>query len=418
MLSETRIVETPDARGTRSLEIILGLLPLILGLQLLIWIVYLPVALRGSADFRAYYSAGYLVRSGQAGQLYDLDVQKGAQNNLISPSSTLLPFIHPPYESLLFVPFAWFRYRTAYWLFLGLNLVCVFDCYRLLRGRLWRLHAMWRYFPLLLIVGFTPVVAALMQGQDSLIFFLLLAAALANLEGGRELVAGALVGLALFRFQIVLPIAVFFLIWRRWRFLGGFCVSAVPALALSGVVAGIAGLKLYMALLLDLSVKLTAAGQARYGVPITRMPNLRGLLFSVLHLQSRQMVALTLILSFLIVLVGAWAGRKATPVWQLTIAISASVVVGYHVLTHDLSILLIPMAMLLDQQIPRGLWNVSLVWLSTPLCFFAYDYVASLPVLGLFVFLMWRLWRTSGDQAKVGTVRPAIPVKSVLSGAP
>jgi hypothetical protein len=237
-----------------------------------------------------------------------------------------------------------------------------------------------------------------MQGQDSLIFFLLLAAALANLERGSDLMAGALLGLGLFRFQIVLPIAVFFLIWRRWRVLGGLCISAVPALALSLLVAGTAGLRLYMNLLSDLSVKLTPAGQALYGVPVTRMPNLRGLLFSVLHLQSSHtMLILILILSFLIVLLAGWAGRNASPVWQLAIAISASVIVGYHVLTHDLSILLIPMAMLMDQRIARGLWNIPMLWLCTPLCFFAHDYVVALPVLGLFLFLVWQFGRNSAE---------------------
>jgi len=395
-----------ESTRSRSLEVILGLLPLVLGLELLTWIVYLPAALRGNADFRAYYSAGYLVLSGHADQLYDFESQRAIQNNLISPSTTLLPFIHPPYESLLFVPFALFRYRTAYWLFLGLNLLCILVCYQFLRGKLWRLHSMWRWLPLLLIVGFAPVVAALMQGQDSLIFFLLLAAALANLESGRDLMAGTLLGLALFRFQIAVPIAVFFFIWKRWRFLGGFCISAFPALALSGLVAGATGLRLYMSLLFDLSVRLTPAGQAFYGVPVTRMPNLRGLLFSTLHLHSSQtMLALTMILSFLVVILGGWAGRNAPPVWQLAIAISASVIVGYHVLTHDLSILLIPMAMLLDQRVGRGLWNIPILWLSTPLCFFAYDYVVALPVLAMFLFLAWRFWRSSAEENTRGFER-------------
>ncbi len=399
-----------ESTRLRSLEVILGLLPLILGLQLLIWIVYLPAALRGNADFRAYYSAGYLVRSGHANQLYDFELQRTVQNNVISHSTTLLPFIHPPHESLLFVPFAFFQYRTAYWWFLGLNLICILVCYELLRRRLWRLHSLWRWLPLLLIVGFAPVAAALMQGQDSLIVFLLLAAALANLERGWDLIAGILLGLGIFRFQIVLPIAFFFVVWRRWRFLGGFCISAIPALALSVLVAGTAGLKLYMSLLFDLSVKLTPAGQALYGVPVSRMPNLRGFLFSVLHLQSSHtMLALTLILSLLVVVLGGWAGRNAPPVWQLSIAISASVIVGYHVLTHDLSILLIPMAMLLDRQIPRGLWNIPMVWLSTPLCFFAYDYVVALPVLWLFGVLVSQCWRTTTDNTSPPKNHSSVP---------
>jgi hypothetical protein len=62
------------------------------------------------------------------------------------------------------------------------------------------------------------------------------------------------------------------------------------------------------------------------------------------------------------------------------------------------------MAMLLDQRVARGLWNIPILWLSTPLCFFAYDHVVALPVLGLFLFLVWRFWRSSSEE-KVRVLR-------------
>src|SRR5260370_714885 len=123
---------------TRSLEVILGLLPLVLGMQLLMWLVYLPVAPRGNADFRAFYSAGYFMRSGRGAQLYDTQALKATQDSLISRVPASLPYTHPPYEALIFVPLSIFPYRVAYFTFLTLNLISLLICYKLLKEKLWR----------------------------------------------------------------------------------------------------------------------------------------------------------------------------------------------------------------------------------------------------------------------------------------
>src|SRR5437762_1016280 len=103
------------------MEIVLGLLPLVLGVQLLIWVVYLPAALGGNADFRNCYSAGLIVKSGQGHQIYDYRLQKELQDSLISKSSMVLPYVHLPYEAILFVPLAFLKYKVAYFCMLALN---------------------------------------------------------------------------------------------------------------------------------------------------------------------------------------------------------------------------------------------------------------------------------------------------------
>src|SRR5439155_18526017 len=141
--------------------------------------------------------------------------------------------------------------------------------------RLWRLERMWRWFPILLIVGFMPVHAALIQGQDSLILLLLLAAALMSVDRAGSLMAGFMLGLGLFRFQIVLPIVFLFFIWRRWRLLFGACVSSLIAVVLCTFVSGISGLRLYAHRLYEISLGRQGLDLALYGIPVTRMPNLR-----------------------------------------------------------------------------------------------------------------------------------------------
>ena len=110
----------PGRPQNRFHEVIAALLPLLLGGELLLWIVLVPVGLRGQVDFAMFYTAGYMVRIGQSGQLYNYDVETRYQNQLVS--KTPAPYTHLPYEALLFAPISLLPYRVAYWLFLLVNL--------------------------------------------------------------------------------------------------------------------------------------------------------------------------------------------------------------------------------------------------------------------------------------------------------
>ena len=142
-------------------------------------------------------------------------------------------------------------------------------------------------------------------------------------------------------------------------------------------------------------------------MPVSRMPNLRGLILAIPHLRSSLATALTLILSVILFGFAAWSGRRVSTQWQLAISVVTAAVIGYHVLTHDLSMLLIPIALLLDLREARTFWSITILWLATSLCFFTYDNVVALPVLGLFLVLIWHCWRTSADNA--GTSKDSRP---------
>ena len=96
------------SRGTRILpDLLLGILPILIGIQLLGWITFLPSALlHGHADFRQLYAAGYMVRTGHARELYDIRAQQQFQDVLVGNDERALPFIRPAYQALLFVPFS------------------------------------------------------------------------------------------------------------------------------------------------------------------------------------------------------------------------------------------------------------------------------------------------------------------------
>src|SRR5258705_5943371 len=145
-------------------DLLLGLSPLLTGIQILGWLTFFPAALlQGHADFRQLYAAGYMVRTGHAAELYDLPSQQLFQDVLVGNDERALPFIRPAYQALLFVPFSLLPYRSAYLAFLAVNLVLLATVFWILRPKMRNLSRIWRLLPALEFLVFYPIELALMQ---------------------------------------------------------------------------------------------------------------------------------------------------------------------------------------------------------------------------------------------------------------
>jgi hypothetical protein len=376
--------ESTTSTAPHQVQLIIGILPLLLGIELLGWLVFLPIALSGHSDFRQLYTGGYMLRSGHGHDLYDYDTQKRFEDSLVSSEQIALPINHLTYEELLFVPFSLMKYRTAYLAFLAFNVVLVGWCVWLFRPHSNELAHAWRWLPAAMFASFFPVTATLMQGQDSIILLILLIAAMAAVDRGWDMTAGVLVGLGLFKFQVVLPIALLFLIWRRRRFAAGFLLAGLTVLASS----------------------------------------VRGLTFGLTngHLSHASIQVCTIVLSAFLIL---WLG-KATPrglrsADALSLAITASILLSYHIFLYDLSILLIPIAITVNNfraseaaasTLERGTAWLAAVLFIIPICnlFMGnYKYLLSLPIC---VFLFALLFRYRRDY-RTASSRP----RSDLVGA-
>ena len=387
-------------------DILLGILPIIFCMQFLAWLTFLPKALRGHADFRQLYVAGYMVRTGHRTQLYDYAAQTYFQNTLVSNDERALPFIRPAYQALMFVPFSLLPYRTAYLGFLLLNLLLLALAFLMLQPRLRGLSRVWPGLPPALFLGFYPVALALMQGQDSILLLALLAAALVSLERNRDLTAGALAGVGLFKFQIVVPIVLLFLLWRRWRFVKGFMFSAILVGLLSFITSGWAETVVFVHSLLSVGAGLPAVpGEINFPLRINIMANLRGLIYGLASLRAPQrwLQVTTLLLSSLVVISVRARGRQQRGGDALVLAITAGVVVSYYLFIHDLSILLIPIVLTLDRFISRNGTGepfgraaaaISALLFVAPMCIFvipAHFYLVSVLICAFLFVLMKRL---------------------------
>jgi hypothetical protein len=399
----------------------LGIIAILAGLQLSGWLFIIPAIRDGHSDFRQLYTSAYMVRTGHAHELYDYQAQKAFQDQLVSSEEIALPFIRPASQALFFAPISVLPYRTAYVVFLFVNLLLLAAAYRLLRRRMENLAKIYQWLPAAMFMSFLPVAAALIQGQDSILLLFLFAAAAVSLERNRDLTAGVLAGLGLFKFQIVIPIAVLFFFWRRWRFSAGVAISAAATASVSLWLVGLAQIGTLEKSLVSLSTgstaRLGASAASRiplsYATYATGMANLRGLIFCLTDsfLPASWVQAITIVASAVVFLIVAIiAPRKQSGAEAFLMAIATSVFVSYYLFIHDLSVMLIPIAFTLNRfteaeaagdAAGRRMARVSALMFTAPamISFLPFHfYLVALP-LGAFLFVMLQRMRAEGVRA-------------------
>jgi hypothetical protein len=301
----------------------------------------MPRAYQGLGDFRQFYTAGYMARTGQSAELHDFAVSDRLQTELAGPAAGSLPFNHLAVESLLFAPLSLLSYRAAYIVFLVFNGALLVGAFFLFRPYLRALSEIWRSLPAAAFFGFLPVTLALTEGQDSILLLLLFVMAYRAWDEKRELVSGTLVGLTLFKFQYGLPIVLLFLIWRRWRFVAGFMSTGVLMLAISLGLTGTQGFATYLHSLAQMSSQFSAEYGALYGIHLNLMPNFRGLAAAV---TSGAPSATLLITAALSIFALAWTATRRP---SLPLALLAAILVSFHHLITDATVMALPVCIVL-----------------------------------------------------------------------
>jgi hypothetical protein len=305
----------------------------------------------GEPDFSAFYAAGRIVLSGNGHQIYNYNQQREAQQTFITRLSIRkgpLLFNHAPFELLLFVPLALFSYPRATTLWYGLNVAALLAVPFLLRRRLPFLKTS-IFYALLAVAFFFPAGIALLQGQDSVLLLLLFTLGYLALADGHEVAAGCAFAMATFKPQLVLPILLIMGITRRWKLLLGFCGAGVALLAASVPLVGWRSVLEFPRFLLRFS-HLPPGVAGAY--PET-MPNIRGLMISLFHASLSPIaigVVVCAISALVLLLVGVACVRRQGSSLELSFSliVVASLLIGYHVNGHDLTLLLLPIFLIAD----------------------------------------------------------------------
>jgi hypothetical protein len=318
--------------------------------QLIVCVAGLKSGPRDRADFRQLYVAGYMARTGQGPDLYNYGLEERLQNSLVSPAPPL-PFDHLAYEALLFAPFSLLNYSTSYFAFAAFNLLLLIVTQRLFRRYLAPLEVLGKFVPEAIFFCFLPMAIAIVLGQDSILLLLLAVLAFLALDKGCDARAGLLISLGLFKFQYVLPIVLLFLLWRKWRFVFGAAAGGFVVLSISLWITRLSGMRSFVRTMLDMSVGLYGhAQQLKFGTYPSAMPNLRGFIDTVAgtHLSPSAMQWAVGISMLLVILLAS----RLPP--SLPVAILAAVLVSYHGLIHDSSLLALPLGIVLVQAVSRS----------------------------------------------------------------
>jgi hypothetical protein len=310
---------------------------------------------KGYSDFAIYYGAGSMLRRGLGHQLYDEAAQFKVQREF-SPEVAIrlgaLPYNHPPFEALLFVPFTYAPYPFAFLLWDTANLIMLISLPFLLRAHLPQLQGYPWPLWVLASLGFFPIFVTLLQGQDAILLLFLYCLAFVSLEKNRDGLAGVPLALGLFKPHLVLPFVLLLWVQGRKKVLYGFLPIAALLTLSSVAIVGRQGLMLYPGYVVRLENTL-----ARGAIVPSDMPNLRGLLDLFLP-GAHQVVALVLVTSLALLVFGAFrcrnAGNENLFDLKFSLAALATILVSYHAMIYDLSFLMVPVFLMANELLANG----------------------------------------------------------------
>jgi hypothetical protein len=325
---------------------------------------------KGYPDFTIYYTAAMILRRGLGPHLYEEATQFKIQREFAPGVVTrvgALPYNHPPFEALVFVPFSYLPYRTAFILWDVMNAGILISLPFLLRRYLPVVDRLSPSWWILTNFAFFPFFFALLQGQDTILLLLLYTLAFICLEKKRFVAAGACLACGLFKFHLVLPFLILLLIREKKKVLSGFLLVSA-ALGLIGV----ALVGWHQIIYYPLYVLRLEETMARGAIMPQDMPNLRGILYLI---SPRIPNAFVLFLSIAVFLIGVAGSRgKEQSHLKFAFGIFLTVLVSYHALGYDLSILMLGIFLLandlLDREEPSH-WSGLLIVGCIAILFFA-----------------------------------------------
>jgi hypothetical protein len=303
-------------------------------------------------DFLQEWIGGYLVASGNADRLYDADYTKQLQHDpaIIGyrwSERRYLPMVYPPYYYAGVRPLATLSSVAATLVWAGL-MVAALGFALVVCRRLAGWNAAALGWVAVLALVFPPLVENLITSQKATVLLLLFAATYALLRAGSPFFAGVAFGLVAFKPQLAAPIAVMMLCKRQWRFVLGGATTGVVLLLVS-LATSWQACEDYVRFALGTGSYLQSPGY-----DLAKAHNWRGFFTLLADGQaSAWEISLATLVACFATLFFAWrlfagpfdAASDRFP-RQFAGLMIATVLVSPHLLTYDLTILLLPVLLL------------------------------------------------------------------------
>jgi hypothetical protein len=298
-------------------------------------------------DFAALYATAAMIRAGKppdynpaAIQGIDVgyDTPAGFQARRVKTDS-----LHPPFEFLIFLPLTFLSYTSAYLAWYAINLILLWCTPLILWPLIPDLHRDF-HFIAILFGSMLPVVVCLILGQDSILLLLLIAAAYVSLERRQYLRTGLFLGLAMFKFQFVLPVLAVLLLARMWKVVAGFVIALLALIAESFAMIGVRPTLDYFSFVFAFGKHISASASSRTAL----MPNIRGLVSLLLDgaISPRSQTILILLISAAVFgVVAYWYLTNASrPLsWRFAGLVTMSCLVSYHCYVYNAVLLVLPL---------------------------------------------------------------------------
>jgi hypothetical protein len=291
--------------------------------------------LAGRNDFAQLYAGAELAGSGR---LYDESANIEVFRRTVGITMQGVLYSRPPFYAALLKPLTLLPYRAAFSVFAALNLAAAI-------WFAWRFRSMAPELPLFVSFSF-PLMAAIINGQDTPILLALCGIAFLLAASGRDFQAGLVLSLCAIKFHLFLPLPFVLLACRRFRILQGGLAGGLALLALSFSMEGFGWVRQYATLLLG----------SQLNPCIACMPNVKGL--------ANGNAAVELGAAILVVALFAWIlWRRVGFELAFGLGIIPGLLLSQHAYIQDATMLLLSFAIIIgysSAKLLRGLMAITL----------------------------------------------------------
>jgi hypothetical protein len=323
---------------------------------LLAWLTRFP-ATRGT-DYFYYYCVSKLVAAGHGGSAYDDRVLGALERHLLAPHGVpggVIPNVYPPFFAVALAPLTLLGYTPGSVLWTAVNCVAFGGSLAFLiqLARLGRLGGIG--FGLAGFVAL-PALVALMLGQASFVLLALLCIVVYAATTERQWLCGSALALMLIKPQLVLPFLVVLVVRGQWQAISAFAIWAAVLAVAPLLVLGPGAIVDYIHALLQAA---HWGGEVGGFSPADNL-SIAGFLRLLLPGAIAMPISIVMDVAALVAL-AVLTRRPVALDALLALTTVIALLISQHVLIHDLTLLLVPAAVVLRHRAESN-WRVGLLW--------------------------------------------------------
>jgi glycosyl transferase family 87 len=343
-------------------------------------------------DFVQFYTLGRLAATGQVTRFDDFDAIRRTQLAAVPEATNVwFPPVYGPQVPLALEPLGFLSYNGALAVWVAFSVVVFLGLCRVVIDRSDEVS---KHRGLALIAAATfPAFWQLVQhGQLTVVAVAAIVSAWLLLRGGREVAAGAVLGLLVYKPPLLAPVLVVLLLARAWKVLAPALLAGAAEVLVTVFWVGFDGIRRYVLLMLHLPSMSTLL--------FTKPEQAHGLKAFWMMLVPQPTVALVLyVLTALVVLVLAAAiwRTQPDPSRRMSSLVLAIALAAPYLFVYDLTILAPVWIWLVDwfltHDVPARVGRVLYAGYLAPLVAPIVPFIHVQPSVLCLAFLLVALWR-------------------------